>query len=155
MRYSSSDFVPPGSRYPLYSATVQMLGGSLVPYLLDEKKGWGMNIDLLKESVLSARRKGIMVRGLVVINPGNPTGQCLERGDLEDIIKFCIRERVTLLADEVYQVNVYQSKHPFVSFKKVRQMSDFWLRWLRSCGHLCNFAPHIIFVRSCSLRLSW
>eukprot|EP00243_Klebsormidium_subtile_P002908 TRINITY_DN15936_c0_g1_i1.p1 TRINITY_DN15936_c0_g1~~TRINITY_DN15936_c0_g1_i1.p1 ORF type:complete len:490 (+),score=103.90 TRINITY_DN15936_c0_g1_i1:140-1609(+) len=119
IRAEHDGILVPIPQYPLYSATVQMLGGSLVPYLLDEKKGWGMNIDLLKEAVSSAKRKGIMVRGLVVINPGNPTGQCLERGDLEDIIKFCIQERVTLLADEVYQVNVYQSKHPFVSFKKV------------------------------------
>lgn len=88
-----------------------------------------MNIKLLQDAVLKARRKGITIRGLVVINPGNPTGQCLEKGDLRDIIEFCVTERIALLADEVYQVNVYQSKHPFVSFKKVRTVfQNYWLR---------------------------
>jgi len=49
-------------------------GGSLVPYELDESKGWGMNLDILKKAVQDARAKGKAVRGMVFINPGNPTG---------------------------------------------------------------------------------
>jgi hypothetical protein len=64
-------------------------GGALVPYMLDESKNWGLSIDDLRESVKTARRDGISVRGLVFINPGNPTGQCLTRENLE----VC-RERV-------------------------------------------------------------
>jgi len=39
------------------------------------------------------------VRGLVFINPGNPTGQCLSRDNLEGLIKFAYDERVVLMCD--------------------------------------------------------
>jgi aspartate/methionine/tyrosine aminotransferase len=46
----------------------------LVPYYLDESKGWALSMSSLKEATSSARRQGKVVRGLVFINPGNPTG---------------------------------------------------------------------------------
>jgi bifunctional pyridoxal-dependent enzyme with beta-cystathionase and maltose regulon repressor activities len=46
-----------------------------VPYYLDEATGWGLEISELKKQLDDARSKGIAVRALVVINPGNPTGQ--------------------------------------------------------------------------------
>ena len=39
------------------------------------------------------------MRGLVFINPGKPTGQCLSRDNLEDLIKFAYDERVALMCD--------------------------------------------------------
>ena len=60
------------------------------------------------------------VRALVFINPGNPTGQCLSERNLKDLIHFCHKESIVLLADEVYQQNIYQDERPFVSAKKVR-----------------------------------
>ena len=48
------------------------------------------------------------MRGLVFINPGNPTGQCLTYEDLRELVKFAYEEKVVLMADEVYQPNVYQ-----------------------------------------------
>ena len=40
---------------------------------------------------------------MVVINPGNPTGQVLKRQDIEDIIKICYEHQIVIIADEVYQ----------------------------------------------------
>ncbi len=48
------------------------------------------------------------VRGLVFINPGNPTGQCLTADNLKELVKFAYDEGVVLMADEVYQPNIYQ-----------------------------------------------
>lgn len=39
---------------------------------------------------------------MVVINPGNPTGQVLKRQDIEDIIKICYENEIVIIADEVY-----------------------------------------------------
>lgn len=50
---------------------------SQVPYFLDEETGWGLEVDELKKQLDEARSKGIIVRALVVINPGNPTGQVI------------------------------------------------------------------------------
>lgn len=56
---------------------------------------------------------------MVIINPGNPTGQCLSEANLREIINFCIQENLVLLGDEVYQQNVYQDERPFISARKV------------------------------------
>jgi len=53
-----------------------------------------------------------------VINPGNPTGQCLPELLMKEIVQFCEQNSIVLLADEVYQTNIYGST-PFTSFKKV------------------------------------
>lgn len=46
-----------------------------VPYYLDEATGWGLEISELQKQLDEAKSNGISVRALVVINPGNPTGQ--------------------------------------------------------------------------------
>lgn len=56
---------------------------------------------------------------MVIINPGNPTGQCLSEANLREILRFCYQENLVLLGDEVYQQNIYQDERPFVSSKKV------------------------------------
>ena len=55
----------------------------------------------------------------MIINPGNPTGQVLTRQNLEAVIKFAYKEHLFLLADEVYQHNVYDENSQFHSVKKV------------------------------------
>ena len=110
----------PIPQYPLYSATIPLLGGSPVSYYLNEETGWGLDVKELDSSYENANKKGILPRGLVVINPGNPTGQCLDVSNMEEIVDFCKRRNVVLFADEVYQENIYiDSKRPFTSFKKV------------------------------------
>ena len=61
----------------MIGSTLQFIpaGGTLVPYFLDEKKNWALSIESLKAAVKDARAEGKHVRGLVFINPGNPTGQ--------------------------------------------------------------------------------
>lgn len=83
-------------------------GGTLIPYNLKEDNNWGLNVDDLRQAAHDARERGLAVRGLVFINPGNPTGQCLSIQNLQEIIQFCHEEGVVLMADEVYQENVYQ-----------------------------------------------
>ena len=109
----------PIPQYPLYSASLTAFQGQAVPYPLDEDTQWGLSVEGLKTSVETARAKGIDVRSLVVINPGNPTGQCLSYDNIKEIVEFCAKERVILFADEVYQTNVYDPARPFTSFKKV------------------------------------
>ena len=51
----------PVPQYPLYSATIALFGGSLVPYYLEETENWGLDINDLRQSVAQARSKGINV----------------------------------------------------------------------------------------------
>jgi glutamate--glyoxylate aminotransferase len=112
---SKDGVMVPIPQYPLYSAAIALYGGELVPYYLDEDNGWSMDTAELQRSIDAARSKGIRVRALVFINPGNPTGQCLTEENIKDIITFCHDNHIALIADEVYQENVYNSRLPFVS----------------------------------------
>lgn len=56
---------------------------------------------------------------MAVINPGNPTGQCLSKENQMDIVRFCVKNNLVLVADEVYQANVYVDHKQFHSFKKI------------------------------------
>lgn len=46
---------------------------------------------------------------------GNPTGACLTADNLRQVLQFCHANRLVLLADEVYQENIYNPRRPFVS----------------------------------------
>ena len=117
-----SGIMIPIPQYPLYSATLALVDAAPVNYYLNEAHDWGLDRKELKKSVDEARKNGIDVRALVIINPGNPTGQCLSEENIREIIRFCHEERIVLLADEVYQTNIYQpERRPFHSFKKVLQ----------------------------------
>ncbi|KAI9591413.1 pyridoxal phosphate-dependent transferase [Syncephalis fuscata] len=110
----------PIPQYPLYTATLSLVNGKAVPYYLEEEKDWGLDLNQLHTSLITARKAGTDVRALVIINPGNPTGQCLNEANMREIIDFCHREHLVLLADEVYQTNIYMpEQRPFHSFKKV------------------------------------
>lgn len=115
IRGNNDGVMVPIPQYPLYSASIALYGGQLVPYYLDEDDDWSLNISELKRSLSEARSKGICVRGLVFINPGNPTGQCLNQETLEDLCQFCYDNRLILMADEVYQENIYDPTKPFIS----------------------------------------
>ncbi|ESW07358.1 hypothetical protein PHAVU_010G123200 [Phaseolus vulgaris] len=119
IRSENDGILCPIPQYPLYSASITLHGGFLVPYYLDEATGWGLEIPELKKQLEAAKSKGISVRALVVINPGNPTGQVLAEENQRNIVDFCKQEGLVLLADEVYQENVYVPEKKFHSFKKV------------------------------------
>jgi alanine transaminase len=109
----------PIPQYPLYTATLALLKGAPVPYYLTEEHNWSLSVPHLRESIEKARSEGINPRALVVINPGNPTGGCLHEQDMIDVIHLCEAENLVLIADEVYQTNIYTTDRPFHSFKKL------------------------------------
>ncbi len=109
----------PIPQYPIYSATVNKLGGRKVGYYLNEDANWSITLGELEARFEEALNESLAVKALVIINPGNPTGQVLSRDDLETICLFCAKNGIVLLADEVYQRNVYSSKKKFISAKKV------------------------------------
>ena len=119
LRSPRDGFLIPIPQYPLYSASLTLFGGQRIGYFLDEKNHWQLSESVLTESVTRAKESGINAVGIVVINPGNPTGAVLSRENLEMIIGFARRHKLAVIADEVYQENVYASGCAFHSFAKV------------------------------------
>ena len=84
------------------------------------------------------------MRALVVINPGNPTGQILSYENQVDVVKFCKEEGIVLLADEVYQANIYRPDKTFTSFKKARGCSlAFVVAALHACARNAFFVAYL------------
>ncbi|GFO21434.1 alanine aminotransferase 2 [Plakobranchus ocellatus] len=104
--------------YPLYSASIVEFGAYPILYCLDEESNWSVSLGELEMSITDAKTK-CKPRALVVINPGNPTGSVLSKENIREIIKFAFRHRLFLIADEVYQHNVWARDVKFISFKKV------------------------------------
>jgi len=120
VRGPQDGILTPIPQYPLYSASIKLLGGTQVGYYLNEEKEWCLEVSELQRALDGARADGKECRALVIINPGNPTGQVLPIENMKEVIDFCHKNRLVLMADEVYQENVYvKEKKPFHSFKKV------------------------------------
>jgi alanine transaminase len=106
----------PIPQYPLYTATLAVLNARCVPYYLDEGKAWGTDMEAIRGALEKAKAEGTDVRAIVVINPGNPTGASLPEADIRSVLEFAAEEKLAVIADEVYQTNIFQGK--FNSFKK-------------------------------------
>lgn len=104
-------------QYPLYTAALALLNARSVPYYLEEEQSWATDVAAMRASLDKAKRDGTDVRAVVVINPGNPTGASLTEANIRDVLKLAASERLVVIADEVYQTNVFRGD--FVSFKKV------------------------------------
>ena len=106
----------PIPQYPLYTATLSLLNAKCVPYYLNEEDAWGTDVPGIKEALRKAQAEGIDVRAVAVINPGNPTGASLQAESIQSVIELAAEENLVVLADEVYQTNVFEGE--FHSFKK-------------------------------------
>mmetsp|Transcript_3229 Transcript_3229/g.7609 ORF Transcript_3229/g.7609 Transcript_3229/m.7609 type:complete len:519 (+) Transcript_3229:70-1626(+) len=136
----------PIPQYPLYSATMSLLGGQAIGYFLNEEGGWSIEAAELERSISEARASGISPRAIVVINPGNPTGQVLSKEAMQVVLSFAERERLALVADEVYQDNIYTDDKKWLSFRNLA----------KETGHTCEvFSLHSIskgYFGECGLR---
>lgn len=108
----------PIPQYPLYSGLITLFNGKIVPYMLNEKDNWNLSMETVERSYTEAKAQGIEPRAIVLINPGNPTGNVFDIQKMREIITFAHKHKLVILADEVYQENVYCKKQ-WESFRKV------------------------------------
>jgi alanine-synthesizing transaminase len=94
----------PSPEYPLYSAVLSKLEAPLCPYDLDEDNGWAPDIAEIESKITPK------IRGIVVINPNNPTGALYTRETLEQIIDLARRHNLVIFADEIYDKLVLDAK---------------------------------------------
>lgn len=91
----------PSPDYPLWTAAVSMAGGTPVHYRCNEIDDWQPDLEDI-ESKISSK-----TRGIVVINPNNPTGAVYSDGILQSIVGLAEREDLVVFADEIYDRIVY------------------------------------------------
>jgi len=97
----------PGPSYPPYISYVRFFGGKPVSYRTVENNGWKPDIDDLQSKIT---RK---TRGIVVINPNNPSGALYGEKDVKEVVDLAGEHKLLLISDEIYDRIVY--KKGFVS----------------------------------------
>ncbi|XP_055340386.1 alanine aminotransferase 2-like [Paramacrobiotus metropolitanus] len=102
--------------FAYYTSCIDEIGLKEIPYYLDEENSWQLNVDELNRAINN--RDDCDPKILVVINPGNPTGQVLTKDNIQQIIRFAAEKNLIIMADEVYQDNIHDSSQKFHSFKK-------------------------------------
>ena len=92
--------------YPLWTAAVTLAGGTARHYLCDEATGWLPDLKDMEAKITAN------TRGIVVINPNNPTGALYPNETLLGIIDIARRNGLVIFADEIYDKVLYdETKH--------------------------------------------
>lgn len=93
---TGDEILVPMPDYPLWTAAITLAGGKAVHYLCDEKAEWNPDIDDMKKKITPN------TKGIVVINPNNPTGALYSKEILEQIVQLARENGLILFADEIY-----------------------------------------------------
>ena len=95
----------PSPEYPLYTAVVAKMGLEANSYDLNEENGWEPDLDDIRRKI----NRG--TRGLVFINPNNPTGAVYSRRTLEGIAEIARQHNLVVFADEIYEKLLLEGAH--------------------------------------------
>lgn len=93
---NGDEILVPAPDYPLWTASVTLAGGTAVHYICDEQSEWYPDIEDMKSKITDK------TKGIVVINPNNPTGALYPKEILEQIVELAREHELILFADEIY-----------------------------------------------------
>ena len=130
---NGDELLLPAPDYPLWTAAASLSGGTPVHYMCQESNGWMPDLSDIRERI-TPRTKGI-----VVINPNNPTGALYSRELLLGIVQIAREHGLVIFADEVYDKVLYEDVHhtPIASLSEDVLTLTFnsLSKSYRSCGY--------------------
>ena len=94
----------PSPDYPLWTAAANLAGGKPVHYICDESANWYPDLADMEKKVTSR------TKGIVIINPNNPTGALYPKELLEQIAEFARRHDLVIFSDEIYDRLLYDGQ---------------------------------------------
>ncbi len=98
---NGDEILVPAPDYPLWSAAVNLSGGTAVYYVCDEEDEWNPNLEDIRSKITPK------TKGIVVINPNNPTGALYPKAILEGIVEIAVENDLIIFADEIYDRILY------------------------------------------------
>lgn len=98
---NGEEMLIPAPDYPLWTAAVSLSGGTPVHYLCDEDNGWEPSIEDIESKITPK------TRGMVIINPNNPTGAVYGKETLLKLIAIARKHKLIIFADEIYDKIIY------------------------------------------------
>ena len=93
---NGDEILVPAPDYPLWTASVSLGGGTPIHYMCDEQADWNPDIEDIKSKITNR------TKGIVIINPNNPTGAVYSREILEEIVQVAREHQLIIFADEIY-----------------------------------------------------
>ena len=93
---SGDEMLVPAPDYPLWTACVNLAGGTAVHYLCDEQSEWYPDIDDIRSKITSN------TKAIVIINPNNPTGALYPKEVLQQIVDIAREHQLIIFSDEIY-----------------------------------------------------
>jgi alanine-synthesizing transaminase len=139
---AGDEMLIPSPDYPLWTAAVSLSGGKPVHYRCDEANEWQPDLDDIRGRITAS------TRGIVVINPNNPTGAVYSEETLLKIVEIARQHNLVIFADEIYDRILYDdAQHTplarlasdvlcvtFNGLSKTYRMSGFRSGWMMLSG---------------------
>ena len=101
---NGDEILVPAPDYPLWTASVTLAGGTAVHYMCDESADWFPDLDDIRSKITPN------TKGIVIINPNNPTGALYSKELLEGVVQIAREHNLILFADEIYDRLVMDGK---------------------------------------------
>lgn len=127
------EILVPAPDYPLWTASVNLAGGTAVHYLCDEKADWNPDIDDIKKKITPN------TKGIVVINPNNPTGKLYSEDVLKQIVELARQHSLILFADEIYDRLVMDGKQHVALSSLAPDLLTVSFNGLSKSDKICGF----------------
>lgn len=140
---NGDEILVPAPDYPLWTAQVTLSGGRAVHYPCDERDGWMPDLAAIEECITER------TRGIVLINPNNPTGAVYSPQLVRGFAELAERHGIVLLADEIYEKVLYDgaehehaAKHvtetlclTFSGLSKAQRIAGYRSGWVVASGN--------------------
>ncbi|MGO2780305.1 pyridoxal phosphate-dependent aminotransferase [Glutamicibacter arilaitensis] len=99
---NGDEILIPAPDYPLWTASVSLAGGTPVHYLNTEEEGWLPDLEDMAAKITDR------TKGIVLINPNNPTGAVYPKQTLEGILELARKHNLIVFSDEIYEKILYE-----------------------------------------------
>ena len=148
---NGDELLVPAPDYPLWTAAASLSGGKPVHYLCDEANGWMPDLADIRAKITPN------TRGIVIINPNNPTGALYDLPMLEALVSIAREHQLVIFADEVYDKVLYDDEQhtaiaslstdvltlTFNSLSKAYRSCGYRAGWLVVSGNKANASDFI------------
>ena len=134
---SGDEILVPAPDYPLWTGAVSLSGGRPVHYICDESNEWLPDLEDIRSKITPR------TRGIVIINPNNPTGALYPESHLEQLVEIAREFSLIVFADEIYDKTLFDA----LEHTSIASLADDVL-FLTFNGLSKNY-------RSCGYRAGW
>jgi alanine-synthesizing transaminase len=139
---NGDEILIPSPDYPLWTAAATLAGGKVVHYICDEQADWNPDIEDIKKKVTDR------TKGIVIINPNNPTGALYPKEILEQIVEIAREHELVIFSDEIYDRLVMDGREhisiaslapdlltvTFNGLSKSHRIAGYRVGWMCLCG---------------------